>query len=63
MLYNNIDMSAPDHENNAVTPVMARDRILLMANQIGDFYTPSPPRGRRGLAQPSAQLLGPVHAS
>ncbi|MGA0805815.1 MAG: formate dehydrogenase subunit delta [Pseudohongiellaceae bacterium] len=28
------------------SPVMALDRILLMANQIGDFFAPYPPERR-----------------
>ena len=30
----------------AENPVMAIDRILLMANQIGDFFAPYPPERR-----------------
>ena len=30
----------------ADTPVMALDRIVLMANQIGDFFAPYPPERR-----------------
>ena len=31
------------YSQGAAMPVMALDRILLMANQIGDFFAPYPP--------------------
>jgi formate dehydrogenase subunit delta len=34
------------HAQGSDTPVMALDRILLMANQIGDFFAPYPPERR-----------------
>jgi formate dehydrogenase subunit delta len=38
-------MSATQHIS-AEPPVMALDRIVIMANQIGDFFAPYPPERR-----------------
>jgi formate dehydrogenase subunit delta len=39
-------MSATQQQATDAVPVMALDRIVLMANQIGDFFAPYPPERR-----------------
>ncbi|WP_424362077.1 formate dehydrogenase subunit delta [Methylocystis parvus] len=39
-------MSTTQQNAGADIPVMALDRIVLMANQIGDFFAPYPPERR-----------------
>ncbi len=39
-------MSMSPQQADGAVPVMARDRIVLMANQIGDFFAPYPPHRR-----------------
>jgi formate dehydrogenase subunit delta len=39
-------MSATRQDQPGAIPVMALDRIVLMANQIGDFFAPYPPERR-----------------
>ncbi len=39
-------MSATQQRETGGVPVMALDRIVLMANQIGDFFAPYPPERR-----------------
>lgn len=39
-------MSATQQRRPDGAPVMALDRIVLMANQIGDFFAPYPPARR-----------------
>ncbi|MEK8093790.1 formate dehydrogenase subunit delta [Methylocystis sp. IM3] len=39
-------MSATQQSGPGGAPVMALDRIVLMANQIGDFFAPYPPERR-----------------
>jgi formate dehydrogenase subunit delta len=39
-------MSATQRNTGSAVPVMAPERIVLMANQIGDFFAPYPPERR-----------------
>jgi formate dehydrogenase subunit delta len=39
-------MTAAQRNTSGAIPVMALDRIVLMANQIGDFFAPYPPERR-----------------
>jgi formate dehydrogenase subunit delta len=39
-------MSATQQNTGGAIPVMAPERIVLMANQIGDFFAPYPPERR-----------------
>lgn len=39
-------MSSTQQQTDGAIPVMALDRIVLMANQIGDFFAPYPPERR-----------------
>ncbi|MFM7507598.1 MAG: formate dehydrogenase subunit delta [Rubrivivax sp.] len=39
-------MNVTQQSTDRDTPVMALDRIVLMANQIGDFFAPYPPQRR-----------------
>ncbi|PPD43579.1 MAG: hypothetical protein CTY15_09445 [Methylocystis sp.] len=39
-------MSMTQQQADGAIPVMALDRIVLMANQIGDFFAPYPPERR-----------------
>jgi len=39
-------MSATQRNIAGAVPVMAPERIVLMANQIGDFFAPYPPERR-----------------
>jgi len=39
-------MSMTQQSTGGDIPVMALDRIVLMANQIGDFFAPYPPERR-----------------
>jgi formate dehydrogenase subunit delta len=39
-------MSATRRNTGGAVPVMAPERIVLMANQIGDFFAPYPPERR-----------------
>lgn len=39
-------MNMTQQQSGAGVPVMALDRIVMMANQIGDFFAPYPPERR-----------------
>lgn len=39
-------MTAEDQTNPTTVPIMAAERILTMAKQIGDFFAPYPPERR-----------------
>ena len=39
-------MTSTQQQTDGAIPVMALDRIVLMANQIGDFFAPYPPERR-----------------
>ena len=56
-------MSGGDERRGVAGEVIELDRLITMANQIGDFFAPYPPeRAREGAAQSSQNLLGSAHA-